>query len=86
MGFERNPDGVSKVQRRLPVEVEKAATVVGYSNIDPLSVPKELIDAIYLFDGRPTSEALQAIEAKHGLGLSPGALRKLVDFGILFVP
>jgi hypothetical protein len=59
------------------------ACLIGYSSLDPLSVPKALADSLHCFDGRPTAEALRAITKEHHLTLSTGAVRKLVDFGVL---
>jgi len=61
----------------------ESVNLVGYSNLDPLRVPKKLADALHVFDGRPTEDALRSIEERHGLRVAPGVVRKLVDFGIL---
>lgn len=57
--------------------------VVGYSPMDPLRVPKKLIDVLYHFDGRPTPAVLDEIDEEHGLRVTPGTVRKLVDFDLL---
>jgi hypothetical protein len=59
------------------------AQLVSYSEIDPLSVPRPLIDVLHHFDGRPTGEVVEEIAAQHDLRLQPGLVRKLVDFDIL---
>ena len=71
--------------RRLKIVYVSPATVevTTYSAFDPLRVPKRLIDALPFFDGRPTQEALDAVEAEHKVRLTPGLVRKLVDFAVL---
>lgn len=59
------------------------AQVVTYSEIDALAVPRELLDVLHHFDGRPTGQVLDEIEAQHALRLQPGLVRKLVDFDVL---
>lgn len=58
-------------------------TVTTYSNYDPLDVPKQLLEVLGYFDGRPAREALSAIEEVAGLRLDRTLVRKLVDFGVL---
>jgi len=60
-----------------------ASVVVSYSEIDPLSLPPELLEALPLFDGRPVGQALREIERRKGLRLDPELLVRLCDFGIL---
>jgi hypothetical protein len=71
--------------RRLAVVYTSAerACLIGYSNLDPLSVPKALVDSLHCFDGRPTEEAMRAVAEDHRVRMSRGAVRKLVDFGVL---
>jgi len=57
--------------------------VWSYSHYDPVAVPKGLLDVLCWFDGRPTAEAVRAIEAARGVKLDAATVRKLVDFGIL---
>jgi hypothetical protein len=54
-----------------------------YNGLDPLEVPRELGDALHLFDGRPTRAALAALASSAGLTLERGVLRRLVDFEVL---
>jgi hypothetical protein len=54
-----------------------------YSGLDPLDVPRPLLDVLRHFDGRPTEDAIRAIAEQHGLALGPAQLRELVDFRIL---
>lgn len=71
--------------RRLQIIYDRAATVevVGYSSMDPLRVPRQLVDTLHRFDGRPTGEVLDEIDKEHGLRILPGVVRKLVDFELL---
>jgi hypothetical protein len=57
--------------------------VRAYSPLDPLEVPKDLLDVLHHFDGAPTEEALERIALEEGLELDPGVLRQLCDFAIL---
>lgn len=57
--------------------------VIGYSTMDPLRVPKQLLDVLHHFDGRPTEEVLDEIDAEHSLRIAPGVVRKLADFDLL---
>ena len=60
-----------------------SARVATYSEIDPLDVPKRLLDVLHYFDGRSTDDALRAIHEERGLRIAGGVVRKLCDFGIL---
>jgi hypothetical protein len=57
--------------------------ITTYSDYDPLTVPKRLMEVLGHFDGRPTDEALEAIAAAEGINLAPPLVRKLTDFGVL---
>jgi hypothetical protein len=61
----------------------ESGCVSGYSVTDPLEVPRVLLDVLPCFDGRPTEEALGAIEAEKNIKVQAGLVRKLVDFRIL---
>ena len=54
-----------------------------YSELDPIDLPSELMDVLGYFDGRPTEEALAAIEKAEGLTIEKDLLRQLVDFQVL---
>lgn len=56
---------------------------VTYSPLDPIQLPVRLAQLLHYFDGRATSEALDAIAQDHRLQLTPDLIRKLVDYGIL---
>ncbi len=57
--------------------------VQGYSFLDPLVLPRALFDVLRFFDGRPVDEALRAASEAAGEPVPPGAVRMLVDFGVL---
>lgn len=57
--------------------------VESYSSYDPLTMPRQLLDVLDYFDGRPTAEAVQAIFDERDLNLTPALVRKLADFQIL---
>ncbi len=59
------------------------ARLVTYSPFDPFEVPRALLDAMRLFDGRPTAEALRAIAAELRLEIEEGVVRRLADFDVL---
>jgi hypothetical protein len=60
-----------------------SAEVTGYSTLDALRMPRRLVDVLHRFDGRPTQDALDAIADQDGVRITPGTVRKLVDFGVL---
>jgi Fe-S-cluster containining protein len=57
--------------------------VTTYSTIDPLDLPQSLITVLPYFDGRPTLDAMEAIEKHEGIKLDVALVRKLADFEIL---
>jgi hypothetical protein len=77
------PSRLRPRELRVLMSSAQKAQVVTYSEIDPLAVPRVLLDVLHHFDGRPTGEVLQEIDEQHDLRLKPGLLRKLVDFAIL---
>ena len=80
---EQVPPRVRQRQLKVVYSSAESAELVGYSNIDPLRVPKKLLDVLHHFDGRPTDETLDEIDEQHGLCIAPGVVRKLVDFELL---
>jgi hypothetical protein len=62
---------------------QNSRRVVSYSGIDPLDLPKVLVDVLPYFDGRPTSQAIADVAAAEGVDLHPALVRKLTDFEIL---
>lgn len=54
-----------------------------YSGYDPLEVPEVLVRCLPYFDGRPTRDALDAIETTLGVRLERGLVRRLLEFGVL---
>ncbi len=63
----------------------KKARVVGYSPLDPIDLPRRLLDLLGRFDGRATAEVLDGLAAE-GIRLTPSLVRRLVDFGLLVPP
>ncbi len=57
--------------------------VVSYSGMDPLDLPKVLVDVLPYFDGRPTNQAITDVAASEGVNLHPDLVRKLSDFEVL---
>ena len=66
--------------------VEVSPTVVrvrGYSNYDPIDLPRSIFEALALFDGSSRQDTLKRIEQQKGLQLTGEWIQKLYDFGIL---
>lgn len=57
--------------------------VQAYSFLDPLDLPRRLFDVLHHFDGRPVEAALAAASAAAGEPVPPGAIRALLDHGVL---
>jgi hypothetical protein len=55
----------------------------GYSGSDTVEIPLKLLHVLHYFDGRPTQEALAAIQATQKLRVHEGLVRRLVDYGFL---
>lgn len=68
-----------------PLDSERCL-VMTYSPLDPLRMPIRLAQALHHFDGRPTREAVEAIERDHGFQVTASLVRKLVDYRILVPP
>ena len=66
----------------LAADAEHVA-VTGYSDLDPLRLPRRLVAVLGYFDGRPTEQVLEAIAAREGLEIEPALIGKLADFRIL---
>ena len=61
----------------------EAVRVQGYSFLDPLDVPRALFDVLHCFDGRALDEAISAASEAAGEPVPVGAVRMLIDFGVL---
>jgi len=69
------------------VEIGRGVSRLGtYSSYDPIDVPAAVLELLAYFDGRPTSEALAAIQEKRGVRLDASLVRKMVDFELLTPP
>ncbi len=65
-----------------PPDAEGVCSVRAYSEYDPLSLPKGLVDALAAFDGRPTAQVLAELGA-NGVTLDEGLVAALVDYEVL---
>jgi hypothetical protein len=57
--------------------------VSAHNGNDPLELPRELLEVLGRFDGRPTGDVLDDILDETGMEIHPELVRKLADFGIL---
>ncbi len=64
----------------------ESCCVTTYSPLDPLEIPRELLDVLHRFDGRSCDAAREAIVEDGGPRLTPGLVRKLIDFAVLVGP
>jgi len=80
---EQIPDRLKATVLQVVSMSEDSYSISPYNPYDPLKLPKDLFNALGYFDGRPTSEALDAIADREGLELDPSLVRKLTDFGVL---
>jgi hypothetical protein len=60
-----------------------AVRLASYSASDLLSIPPDLLDVLPAFNERPALEALDKIEAEHGLDIEPAVVGRLLDFEVL---
>ncbi|HET7640204.1 MAG TPA: hypothetical protein VFK47_15870, partial [Ktedonobacteraceae bacterium] len=51
--------------------------------LDPLKLPRPLLEVLPYFNGCSPAEAQRLIESEKNLKVSTSLIRKLVDFGIL---
>lgn len=58
-------------------------TVTTYSPYDPLDIPKQVLEALAFFNGRPLTEALDSISRHENIPINSNVLRSLLDFGVL---
>jgi hypothetical protein len=80
---EEIPDRLKVATHEIVSMKEDSYCVSPYNIYDPLKLPKDLLNVLGYFDGRPTSEALLAITEREGLTLDQSLVRKLTDFGVL---
>lgn len=59
------------------------ARIRAYSDLDPVDLPRLVLDALPEFDGRSISAAIDRIRARHNLILEPALVRRLLDVGVL---
>ena len=60
-----------------------AVRLTTYSNMDPITIPRALFDALPHFDERAAEPAIAAIEAEQGLEIDLDVVGRLVDFQVL---
>ncbi len=72
----------STVFQLLPVSSNRIVAQ-SYSPFDPLELSPRLLGLLHYFDGRPTAEVLEQIEAQEGVRLSVSLVKKLADFQLL---
>jgi hypothetical protein len=76
-----------KVGEMQLIQIKRDTTRVGtYSTYDPIDIPNVVMESLHYFDGRPTDEAIAAIQGKRDIKLDPSLVRKLVDFKVLVSP
>lgn len=62
---------------------QDSCRITSYNAYDPLNLPRQLIDVLGYFDGRPTVEAVRAIALAEGIQIDSTLMQKLTDFSIL---
>jgi len=80
---EQIPDRLKVATHQIVSMSEDSYCISPYNIYDPLSLPKDLLNVLGYFDGRPTSQALDDIAVREGLELDASLVRKLTDFGVL---
>jgi hypothetical protein len=80
---EETPDALRVGPFRIVGQGPRGPRIAGYSPMDPVELPRELVGALHHFEGRSTREALAVIAARERLRLSRGLVRSLVDQAIL---
>jgi hypothetical protein len=63
--------------------LEDYVRVTSYSPYDPLDIPKQVMEALPYFNGRPLNEALDIITRQKNIPLNSVILQTLLDFGVL---
>ncbi len=61
---------------------DEKVRVWGYSQYDPIDLPRTIFQSLSSFNGSPNTVVLQRLHER-GIILTPEWLRKLYDFGIL---
>lgn len=77
------PEGLRVGRFEASPASDGTVVVIGYSSFDGLRLPRALVGALRHFDGRPTADAIAAIERDDGLRVTPALVRKLADFRVL---
>jgi hypothetical protein len=82
LGSEELPARLRQGKMELLQIGKQKSKVVGYSGLDPIELPRRLLDLFDRFDGRETTVVLKELD-REGDPISPSLVRRLVDFGIL---
>ena len=77
------PEGLHVARFEAAPSSDGSVVVTGYSSFDGLRLPPGLVGALRHFDGRPTADAIAAIEREDGMRVTPALVRKLADFRVL---
>jgi hypothetical protein len=77
------PDTLVVGQHQVLAIGAEAKLLSTYSPYDPIAIPTVLSSVLHYFDGRPTTEALQAIADERGVSIQGDLLQQLMDWGVL---
>ena len=80
---ERLPEHVASGNFQIVSADRETVRLAGYSGGDALDLPAEILQILPYFDGRPTGDALRAIENDLGIRVEEDLVRKLADFRIV---
>jgi len=83
MTSERIPERLEAGSFHIVASGTRAVRVVSYSGSDPLDLDPAVLEILPYFDGRPTREALRAVEKDLNVSVEDDLVRRLVDFEIL---
>jgi hypothetical protein len=77
------PDSLTPANLNVQFLDHDSCKVGSYSSLDPIAIPKILLDLLPYFDGRPTEEVLSTIRKEKHIKLDQALIRRLLDFRIL---
>ncbi len=83
MSSEKPPERLQAGAFHIVASGVEGVRVVGYSGSDPLDLDPAVLEILPYFDGRPTSQALAAIEKDLHVRVEEDLVRRLADFEIL---
>lgn len=80
-------DRPPKAPIAMPVQVRthgrEEVEVATYSLYDPVLMPRAIIDALGVFDGRPLEAALRSLQEDYGYVMDRELVLRLLDFGLV---